>query len=198
MIEFINQSSETPYILFKNKYDDAIKADQKAIEAISISSYSSSLHEVNSRYINLKIIDNEDFIFFSNYNSPKSIEFKSHSQICALIYWNTINIQIRIKAKITKTNIDFNNDYFRKRSYKKNALAISSNQSQPIESYEAVYENYNAVLKNEDLSICPNHWGGYSFKPYYFEFWHGHNERINKREAYVLNEDNWENFFLQP
>ena len=67
---------------------------QKNIEAISISSYSSK-QEVNSRYVNLKFVNNNEFIFFSNYKSPKSIEFDSHKQITALIYWCNTNTQIR-------------------------------------------------------------------------------------------------------
>jgi hypothetical protein len=34
MIEFINLSHEIPYLLFKGKYDEAINAGQKGIEAI--------------------------------------------------------------------------------------------------------------------------------------------------------------------
>ena len=40
-------------------------------------------------------------LFFFNYSSPKSKDFfESHNQITALIYWNSINVQIRMKAKI--------------------------------------------------------------------------------------------------
>ena len=48
-------------------------------------------------------VEKEDFIFFSNYESPKAEEFSNHNQISALIYWNTINTQIRMKAFIKKT-----------------------------------------------------------------------------------------------
>ena len=40
MIQFDNLSQEEPYLIFKNKYDESLKAGQKTIEAISISSYS--------------------------------------------------------------------------------------------------------------------------------------------------------------
>ena len=71
MIKFSNLSKETPYAKFKQKYNDALEANQKNIEAISISSYSKQLNEVNSRFVNLKFVDSKDFIFFSNYSSPK-------------------------------------------------------------------------------------------------------------------------------
>ena len=77
-------------------------ASQKNIEAISISSYNTKKHEVDSRYVNLKFINNDEFIFFSNYKSPKASAFNSHNQIAALLYWPSINVQIRMKAKIRK------------------------------------------------------------------------------------------------
>ena len=119
MIEFVTQCSDIPYAIFKKKYDEALNADQKNVEAISISSYDKALNEVNSRFVNLKIIDDKEFIFFSNYMSPKSNEFKEHNQVTVLIFWNTINLQIRIKALIKKTSKEFNKNYFVNRSEKK-------------------------------------------------------------------------------
>jgi pyridoxine/pyridoxamine 5'-phosphate oxidase len=103
-----------------------------------------------------------------------------------------------MKAKIKKTSNVFNQKYFFDRSEEKNALAISSNQSKPINSYTQVKENYNKSLKNDNLKKCPEFWGGYSFTPYYFEFWEGHELRLNKREAYKKSDDSWEHLILQP
>ena len=140
----------------------------------------------------------KEFIFFTNYDSCKSKDFNSHNQITALIFWNSINTQIRIKAKIKKTPIEFNKDYFKNRNPKKNALAISSNQSSPINSYEMVQNNYNNSLRLDNLKECPDSWGGFSFTPYYFEFWEGHESRLNKRDVYELNINEWKHYILQP
>ena len=198
MIKFNKESNDAPYVKFREKYYDAIKASQQNIEAIAISSFNKKINEVDSRFVNLKFIDDKEFIFFTNYNSPKSKAFSTYTKISALIYWPSINTQIRIKANIEKTSKKFNNLYFRNRSVKKNALAISSNQSKHISSYENVISNYKNVLKNEELSKCPDYWGGYSFTPYYFEFWEGHDSRLNKREAFILKNNKWQNTFLEP
>jgi pyridoxamine 5'-phosphate oxidase len=198
MIQFNNLSQEIPYQLLKEKYDAAVGADQKGIEAISISSYNKEINEVDSRYVNLKFITNDEFIFFSNYDSPKASSFNSHNQIAALVYWPSINAQIRMRAKIKKTSKEYNQKYFFDRSEEKNALAISSSQSKPIVSYKQVKENYNKSFKNDDLKECPEFWGGFSFTPYYFEFWEGHESRLNKREAYKKSDGSWEHFILQP
>lgn len=199
MIKFKNLSQERPYKLFREKYDEAVDNGQKSIEAISISSFNKDLEEVDSRFVNLKLISQNEFIFFSNYNSPKALAFSSYNQISALIYWHSTNTQVRMKAKIKKTSDEFNQKYFFDRLEEKNALAISSNQSKPIDSYDQVVENYNKSLSSDDLKKCPNFWGGYSFVPYYFEFWEGHQSRINKREVFEKKDHiTWKESFLQP
>ena len=89
-------------------------------------------------------------------------------------------------------------EYFAKRDIKKNALAISSKQSNKIASYEDVSVNYEKSLQKDNLEQCPEYWGGYSFIPYYFEFWEGHESRLNKRQVFEKKNDEWNQFFLQP
>ena len=198
MIKLNNISKETPYLVFAKKYHQSLKANQDNIEAISISSYSHNKNEVNARFVNLKFINDKEFIFFSNYNSPKSEDFISHNQITALIYWNSINVQIRMKAKIDKTDNKFNKTYFNNRDFYKNAIAISSEQSAKINSDKDVKKNYQNSLQKDNLKECPKYWGGYTFTPYYFEFWEGHESRINKRDVYELKNNDWVHFILQP
>tara|TARA_B100000401_G_scaffold265890_1_gene181023 strand:+ start:549 stop:1145 length:597 start_codon:yes stop_codon:yes gene_type:complete len=198
VIEFKNLNQETPYLLFKEKYDEAFNAGQKNIEAISIASFNKEKNEVDSRFVNLKIIDHDNFIFFSNYNSPKSLAFESHNQVSVNIYWPVINLQIRMKAKISKKERSYNQAYFLKRSAEKNALAISSDQSKSISSYDLVVKNYNEVKKDMDLKECPEYWGGFTFKPYEIEFWEGNSFRLNKRNMYKLVDDTWHHNILQP
>tara|TARA_X000000368_G_scaffold415683_1_gene407939 strand:- start:16476 stop:17072 length:597 start_codon:yes stop_codon:yes gene_type:complete len=198
MIQFNNISQEIPYLVFMDKYNESLKAKQPNIEAICISSYSTTNKEVNARFVNLKFVNDKEFIFFSNYESPKSKDFISHNQITAIFYWNSINMQIRMKAKINQTSTKFNMQYFSQRDIKKNALAISSKQSSRIESYDDVNRNYDKALEIDNLKLCPEYWGGYSFIPYYFEFWEGHESRLNKREVYEIKNNNWEHYYLQP
>ncbi len=198
MIEFINLSGEEPYALFKKNYHEAKNAGQKNIEAIVISSFNKEIKEVDSRFVNIKIIDNQNFIFFTNYNSPKAIAFNTFDQISALFYWSSINTQIRMKAIINKTTKNFNNDYFKKRNKEKNALAISSDQSKPSTSYNEIVSKYENIKKTKNLLKCPDYWGGFSFIPYYFEFWEGHKSRVNKRLIFDKTDLDWKRSFLEP
>ena len=199
MIKFNNINVSAPYKNFKKYYKEDLKKNQKFIEAIAISSYDSLLNEVDSRFVNLKYIDGEDWIFFTNYSSPKSIQFESNNQVACIFFWDSINVQIRIKAKINRLDATISDKYFKNREKHKNALAISSYQSKEINSYQAIVDRYNSVLENNhDLTKRPSFWGGYSMKPYLFEFWEGHSSRLNKRVCYKKNKSKWDKFFLQP
>lgn len=198
MIEILDIPKNEPYSVFENHYKNALALGQKSIEAIAISSFSEDSNEVESRFVNLKYILNDEWIFFSNYESIKAENFKSHDQISALFYWNKTDVQIRLKAKINKTSEIFSDKHFKQRSNKKNALAISSSQSKKIESYENVKEKYDDQLSNKSNIKRPSYWGGYSFYPYYFEFWEGDKSRVNKRTIYQQLDIGWKKFFLQP
>ena len=199
MINFLNPSHEKPYVLFESLYQKAIENGQKGVEAISVSSYNELLKEVEARYVNLKYIDNNEWIFFSNYLSPKANQFESHDQVSVLIYWASINTQIRMKAKIFKTSSEFSDEHFQGRTKEKNALAISSNQSQAVDSFDQVTKNFNETLEiMTSETPRPDFWGGYSFTPYYFEFWQGHENRLNKRHVFKQQDNQWTEQLLQP
>ncbi len=196
--EIINISDSDPYKLFISKYEEALEASQNNIEAVIISSYNNVTKEVDARLVNLKYIINDEWIFFSNYNSPKAKQFYNNDKISSIFFWPNINTQIRLKSIIKKTSKEISDSHFAKRDNKKNALAISSNQSMPIKSYEIVEKNYKNILNHGKCLERPEYWGGFSFFPYYFEFWEGHDKRLNKRIVFEKNESSWKKYFIQP
>lgn len=198
MIKFIKLCSGEPYRLFVDYYESAFLNSQSNIESACISTFSKEHDEVDARFVNIKFLEKESFIFFSNYNSPKSQQIATHSQISAVFFWNSINVQIRIKANISRLNSKKSDKYFIDRSKEKNALAISSDQSKKIKSYELIKQKYHKVLLNKNLKICPSYWGGFSFIPYSFEFWEGNDFRINKRKLFEKTQSDWKTSILEP
>ena len=65
--------------------------------------------------------------FFTNLNSPKSEHFKSHNQVSALFFWDSINVQIRIKGKIAIYDKKLVDEHFNKRDIKKMRLQYFQN-----------------------------------------------------------------------
>ena len=104
-----------------------------------------------------------------------------------------------MKAEIFKTSSEFSDEHFQGRTKEKNALAISSNQSHTIDSFDEVAKNYNEVLKvTTTETVRPSFWGGYSFIPFFFEFWQGHENRLNKRHVFEQQDCTWAERLLQP
>tara|TARA_A100001015_G_scaffold310891_1_gene413070 strand:+ start:1055 stop:1660 length:606 start_codon:yes stop_codon:yes gene_type:complete len=201
MIEFKNSNESSPMQIFHDIYLEAKKNEQDNIDAISISSFNHDKNEVSSRIVNIKFIKNGSFFFFSNYFSPKSKDFISHDQVSGLIFWSKINKQIRIKAKIKKCSDTLSDQHFLGRAYKKNITSILSKQSSNIKSFEymeKIYNEYFYKYKNKKLKR-PEYWGGYEMSPYYFEFWSGDDNRLNKRIVYKKENGVWSYpYYLQP
>ena len=104
-----------------------------------------------------------------------------------------------MKARIFKTSPEFSDKHFIGRTKEKNALAISSSQSKPINSLNEVKKNFQDTLKTmTPETVRPDFWGGYSFIPYYFEFWQGHENRLNKRHVFERIDNEWVERLLQP
>lgn len=198
MIIFENNSQSEPFKKIRFYFNEALKLGQDSIQAVAVSSYSVTNSLVDSRFVNLKFVDNENFIFFTNYNSPKAIQFSEHKQISMLIYWSKINVQIRLSGHINKTNEDFNQNYFATRNTGKNALAISSKQSTIISSYDLIKNKYEETLKEKNLTECPDYWGGFSLKADSIEIWKGEKNRINLREKYISKNKAWVKYILSP
>ena len=200
MIIFKEQNTSKPIKKYKSFYDQAIKKNQKNIEAISVSSYNLSNQEISSRFVNIKYVENGNFIFFTNFESPKASDFLTHSQVSLNSFWQSTNVQIRIKGNIKKLEDDLSDNHFKNRSFEKNILAISSNQSKTIDSYNEVIKKYESTMessKNIDITR-PKYWGGFEIIPYFYEFWIGHPNRLNERIIYMLKDNEWHDEILEP
>lgn len=201
MILFKNISNNTPFKLFEEFYDEARKVNQPYIEAASISSYNKTKDEISSRFVNIKELNKNNFFFYTNYESPKAIDFSEHNQVSLNFFWNMASIQIRIKGNIFKASEEKSDIHFQSRNEKKNLLSIISKQSRPMKSYEdfrnSFSKNYSKISK-ENLQKRPKYWGGYLIQPYYFEFWTGEEFRINKRISYNYYKNIWKREILEP
>lgn len=197
MIQIDNIDSLKPLNLFQNAYTEALEAGQKNIEAACLSTVSQS-NNPHSRFINIKYINPSEFIFFSNFLSPKGQHINHNNNVALTFFWNEANIQIRVEGVISRLD-DIRSDlHWSGRLQSKNALAISSRQSSLVKSYEDILSNYDNCIKTKDLSKRPSYWGGLVIEPSYFEFWQGHKSRLNKRDLYQFKEGVWDHSILQP
>ena len=197
MIDINNDKNNEPLAKFIKEYELALRLDQSNIEAACLSSISQN-YTPDARFVNIKYINSNEFIFFSNYTSKKGRDIDFINKVALTFFWHKTNVQIRIQGSISKL-IDERSDYhWVKRDNNKNALSISSQQSCEAESYESIIKKHKTVLENTNIMKRPKYWGGYAIEPIYYEFWQGNEYRINKRIAYRKDKQNWKNYFLQP
>ena len=81
MIEFNNILEDEPYKVFNAFYIDALNNNQPNIDAIAISTFDEITKSPESRFVNIKYINRDEWIFFTNYNSPKTIQIDSNNKI---------------------------------------------------------------------------------------------------------------------
>lgn len=192
----LNQPSKK----FQELYIKALDKKQPNCNAACVATCNKETLRVTSRFVNIKYISKNKYIFFSNYNSRKALDISSNKNVSCVFFWPSINTQIRIEGNINKSPESFSDTHFNKRSHEKNSLAISSYQSSEVDSYNTVIKNYKHIYNSYDQETKrPQYWGGYEIIPNYFEFWEGNINRLNKREVHKISDSgDWEISYLQP
>ena len=196
----INDIGDNPVDFFVKWFKEAENSDQ-IIEpnAMTISTVDENSFP-SSRVVLLKQIKERSLIFFTNYNSNKGKSLDKNENICASFYWPPLERQVIIKGYAKKISSIESEDYFNSRPFESQAAAIISNQSEDIDSYESLLEEYNSFIeqnKNTKLKR-PNNWGGIEIFINQIEFWQGRKNRLHNRVLCNFQKDTWEYKLLSP
>ncbi len=192
---------ENPMELFQKWfYDVDINFAVDEANAVALSTFGLDGYPKN-RIVLLKKYTYEGFIFYTNYNSEKGKAIDVNPNVCLTFFWHAAERQIIIKGQAEKIAENLSDGYFESRPIGSQLGAIASEQSEVIESREALDEKLKKLeLKYINKEIPrPKHWGGYIVKPIEMEFWQGRPNRMHDRIRYKLQEDyNWKIERLQP
>lgn len=181
---------KSPLELFKTWWQEAIAADDPMRDAVYLSTIDSDNHP-DARIVLLKSFDETGFYFFTNYQSAKGIELLENPSSCLVLYWPTLQRQVRIKGESLKTSRDTSHEYFSHRPRGSQLSSWASEQSQEISGrnyLETRVKDFEQQFLNQEVP-CPPHWGGYCLKPHYFEFWQGRVDRLHDRFCFKKAED---------
>ena len=153
------------------------------------------------RIVLLKYYSIDGFIFFTNYNSDKSLSIEINNKVSISFFWEEFERQVIIKGFAEKTSAELSDKYFnsRPKGSKLGAL-VSEDQSSIIESKEFLIKKFNLLTKDfEGKEIeRPKNWGGFSINPIEYEFWQGGENRLHDRIRYSLSENLWKIDRLSP
>ena len=177
--------SNDPFVLFSDWLEMIIKTDNYDPTAMVLSTID-PLEQVDSRVVLLKEVDNESFIFYTNYSSSKSIQISSNNKVALNFFWPVMSRQIRIKGLVHKVSDEKSDAYFKSRPQLSQIAAVASPQSKIIDSRLQLENKVNMLIKKygQKPIIRPNDWGGYAVTPTEIEFWQGRDNRLHDRFLY--------------
>jgi pyridoxamine 5'-phosphate oxidase len=183
---------QSPFNLFNNWIEQAFEIDKENANAFVLSTVSKDSLP-SSRVVLMRGFSENGLVFYTNYNSKKSLEILSNNNVSANFFWPQLEKQIRIIGKVKKVSEEESNSYFNSRPFESKLGAILSNQSSEIPLDYDFIEKIDA-LKSQNLSgkvERPKNWGGYIIIINYFEFWQGRPSRLHDRLCYSLENNTW-------
>ena len=192
---------DDPIKLFEEWFYQAKKTEINDPNALALAT-ADKLGIPTVRMVLLKNFNNNGFIFYTNFNSKKSIDLKENPNASLCFHWKSLLRQIRITGKIYKVSEDEADAYYKTRSYGSRIGAWASNQSSILNNREDLYksiEDYKKKYPNENNVPRPKNWSGWNLKPNSIEFWLDGEDRIHQRLKYIKKENGtWEKILLNP
>ena len=189
-----------PIELFKIWMSEAEKKEINDPNALSLAT-SNKDNEPSVRMVLLKGLSPKGFVFYTNLNSPKSLDLKNNSKAAMCFHWKSLQRQIRISGSVTQITDEEADLYYNSRPYESKIGAWASDQSKiMIERKELIkkIEEFKAKYKDEKNLPRPKHWSGWCLNPVSIEFWLGDQFRIHERLKYNKVNNNWEKNILYP
>ncbi len=157
--------------------------------------------EASLRTVLLKELSEAGLVFYTNYNSTKGQQLDENPQAAVHFYWDPLFRQVKLQGQVEKVSRQKSVAYWQSRDRESQLSQVISQQSQSVERGVLLSDLVaRARLKYEGQEIpCPEHWGGYLFKPQIIEFWLGRPHRLHERVQFdKLPGGNWQARQLYP
>ena len=183
-------------------YDPEEKLEQNDPNAICVSSVDTE-GMPNGRYVLLKDVSENGFLFYTNLKSQKGKELFG-SKKGALTWWSRAqNKSVRVQGSVKQVSDEVANNYWSTRKEDAKISAILSKQSEEVTSRDQLEEKFTklkAEYAGKEIPR-PDHWSGVIISPQKIEFWEATDEytsRLHNRFVFELQNDQWVTKRLYP
>ena len=188
-----------PIKQFQIWFNEAIAAKLPMPDAMTLATATPD-GKPSARMVLLKQVDQDGFVFFTNYRSAKAEQLDANPYAALVFYWVQLDRQVRVEGSVTRTPAEESRDYFRTRPRESQIGAWASAQSEAISGRDVLEQRaqeLEALYCDREVD-CPEHWGGYRLKPERIEFWKSRVGRLHDRILYQRGVDGWSISRLAP
>jgi pyridoxamine 5'-phosphate oxidase len=189
-----------PLAQFERWFHEALEAKVLEPNAMNLSTINEN-NRPSSRIVLLKGIENNKFLFYTNYHSSKGRELSKNPACALTFFWPELERQIRVEGTAERLNEEISTRYFQSRPRGSQISAWTSPQSAVIQSRAILEERAQAIEKKfegESLLPKPKQWGGYQIDPLNIEFWQGRPNRLHDRIQFSKIDNAWNICRLAP
>jgi pyridoxamine 5'-phosphate oxidase len=154
----------------------------------------------SSRIVYLREFENNNYWFYTNYNSKKVRELEKNPHASLTFFWKELERQVRIEGTVSKATAEQSDRYFDARPFDSKIGAWASSQSGNLKSRAELEKKVEELkLKYTPENIRrPDFWGGLILKADYYEFWQGRKSRLHDRISYQPDKNGWRIARLSP
>lgn len=194
--------SEDPITKFHHWWDE-VKRDvaPKHPGAVCISTVSRS-GAPSARFVDLKSVGAEGFVFCTWFDSRKGQELAHNPQVALTFWWEEKGWQVRVEGTVEPVSEKVSKDEWASRSRDAQLATLCFQQSQPLASEN----DLQMKLHETQMEMAgkpidkPDRWGGLRVVPLSIEFFTFHDNRLHLREYYIRTDQysDWKKQLLQP
>ena len=136
----------------------------------------------NARVVLLKDVEDDGFVFFTNYGSAKGQELDQSGKAAFVMHWKSLRRQIRVRGSVTREDGPQADAYFQSRHPQSRIGAWASQQSRPLLSRDTLAAQVEQATTEQGLEPSrPPFWGGFRICPIEIEFWADGVSRLHDR-----------------
>lgn len=191
---------ESPIIKFESWWKDALlNSPLQQKNAVCVSTIDERGFPAG-RFVDLKSVSEEGFIFCTYFDSAKGNHIAHNSKVAITIWWDHVGYQIRIVGVAEVISDVEADDFWQTRSRSAQLTTTAFEQSKALESEDVLVarlQEASARLAGRPIPR-PNNWGGYCIKPASIEFLAFRESRLHLRELFECNGNGWVKLLLQP